>query len=148
MTVDISKTEENKGINWFGLILMCVVLGVLAAIAIPNFLPLDGTGTYRRFWYTGRGNVDDLRSVLASYAADSPTNRYPVGDLNYEQIRSLFPYVNLASTEKEAKWTRDSFSYRSENGETYTIRVCVGREPYQDIITGTPSGITPNQYPH
>lgn len=101
----------------------------------------------RAQWGTAKANVDVLRSVLASYAADSDTNKYPVGEFDYDQIKALLPQANLPYMEEEAKWEPGSFIYFSENGTTFSIKIAaMARE--QDLIYGSPSGVTPGSYPH
>jgi hypothetical protein len=101
----------------------------------------------RAQWGTAKANVDVLRSFLASYAADSDTNQYPVGEFNYDQIKALLPQANLPDKEEEAKWEPYSFSYSSEKGTTFSIKVtAMSRE--QGSIYGSPSGVTPGSYPH
>ena len=95
---------------------------------------------------TAKANVDIIRSLLASYAADSDSNKYPVGKFSYDAIKELLPQDYLPQTSKEAKWAENSFLYTSRDGNSFTITVKVDYE-YQDVITGTPSGIAPASYP-
>ena len=134
--------KGEKGFTLIELMIVVAIIGILAAIAIPNFLNLKDKAIFG----TAKANVDVLRSVLASYAADSDTNRYPVGDMSFAQIKSLLPVANLPVAETDAKW--QSFTYAGgTDGTTFTITVTANDRAF-DTITGTPSGITPSAYPH
>ena len=98
-------------------------------------------------WQAARANIDQLRNALAAYAADSDTNRYPVGEFNYDQIRIHLPQSNLPPWEEEAKWEPGSFYYFSEDGGTFSLRVNdLSRQ--MGTIYGSPSGISPESYPY
>ncbi len=139
--------KGEKGFTLIELMIVVAIIGILAAIAIPNFLNLKDKAIFG----TAKANVDVLRSVLASYAADSDTNKYPTGGMTFDQLSALLPQANLPVDPEDAKWTAASADaasfYAGTNGTTFTITVNANDRD-ADQIVGTPSGITPNTYPH
>ena len=140
-----SYSSRAMRISGYILIPACIVIALGHSHTAYRAFRFPADQVFR--WQAAKANVDQLRSALASYAADSDTNKYPIGEFNYDQIRILLPHSNLPPWEEEAKWEPGSFYYFSEDGGTFSLRVNdLTRQ--MGTIYGSPSGISPKSYPY
>ncbi len=133
--------KNQKGFTLIEIMIVVAIVGILAGIAIPNFLDLRSKAT----WGTAKANMDVLRSALASYATDKFDNYYPIGPLDFEGIRTVVPQANMPANEELAKFQTGTFSYVSHNGHSFTFSVNCNNRTF-DLLTATPSGISPNSF--
>ena len=133
--------KKSQGFTLIELMIVVAVIGILAAIAIPNFLNLKD----KAIWGTARANLEVVRTSLAAYSADSEQNRYPLGTLDFAEFRAAVPKANLPASEPLAKLRAGTFSYTSADGSTYTISARADNRAF-DLMVASPSGITPATY--
>lgn len=134
--------------NSVDLLVLITVAGWMASIAWPGVSPTIGSrATDRAIFGDAKASLDIVRWVLNENTSDLNEKKYPIGELNFGEISSLFAQDNLPTSEMEARWVKDSFFYQSKNGLFYTITVRVNSH-YQGTLIGTPSGISPNAFSH
>jgi len=133
--------KSSKGFTLVELMIVVAVVGILAGIAIPNFLNLKD----KAIWGTARANLEVVRTALANYAAGNENNSYPVGDLDFAAFRNTIPKAMLPATEKLARFSTDTFSYTSADGRTFSVSVSTDNRAF-DPMVASPNGITPASY--
>ena len=134
--------RKERGFTLVELMLVIALVGILVAIAIPNFLNLKD----KTIWAATKANLNVIRSCLALYMADSDNNRYPTVIANWEGLIKVIPDANLPDDPIKAQIDGISFSYVS-NGFDYTLQArTINR--HLDLLNVSPAGITPASYPH
>jgi prepilin-type N-terminal cleavage/methylation domain-containing protein len=73
------KIRRRQGFSLIELLIVVAILGILSAIAVPNFLRARESAKYAWFQATGR----TIASSLEVYAA-THKNRYPIDGIGYE----------------------------------------------------------------
>jgi len=134
-------SKGSRGFTLVEIMIVIVVIGILAAIAIPNFLNLKD----KAIWGAARANLEVVRNSLAAYATDSDLNRYPVGTFNFADFRSIVPKANLPSSEPLTRLQTGSFAYFSSEGDSYSLTANADNRAYDQMIA-SPTGITPSTY--
>ena len=99
--------RTTKGFTLIELVMVIVVIGVLAAIAIPKFMDFSDDARVA----AGKGDLEALRSAASNYYASSATNFPSVASFPTGKQQLI---VNLSNT--LGTITSAHFSYTSSSG--------------------------------
>jgi prepilin-type N-terminal cleavage/methylation domain-containing protein len=130
--------KVESGMTILELLTVLVIIAIIAAIGIPTFLDIKDKSIIG----ATEGNLLIIRKALNNYMADSPTNRYPVGPLDYQGLRSVIPFANLPTESDDAKIQVGSLFYTGD-GITFNFTARSSNN-YNQLFTVTPSGIVRN----
>ena len=125
------KIRNSKGFTLIELLIVVAIIGIIAAIAIPNLLNAIDRGKQKR-------TMADMRSIgtaVESYAIDS--NIYPVGGTLAAVGPSLTPlYIKVLPMVDGWQSTMD---YDSTTGAEYTLQA-YAKGAANDGYTGGATG--------
>jgi len=110
--------RRQKGFTLIELLIVVAIIGIIAAIAIPNLLNAINRGRQRR-------SMADIRSIgtaMEAYSVDY--NYFPQVDLSDVAVTRLATYLEPTYIKKLPKgdgWNRDIMVVNAADGTSYTL---------------------------
>jgi general secretion pathway protein G len=130
--------RNQKGFTLIELLIVIVIIGILAAVAIPRF---QGVSDKAKIG-AAKAELATVKNLLGMYQAENDTSAYPAAadvTSHAELVTILEPYGGIPAA-SEASWTFVSYARATEDTFVLTGKA---DDRNRTVITVTPTVITP-----
>ena len=124
----MENRKKDFGFTLIELIMVIVILGILAAVAVPKFVNLSGSAKQS----AEQGVVGGVRAGIQTYMANDTNHKFPDPGLdsasngNCTSANPCFTNVLAQGGITTSDWSKSSLTYTGPNTGSYTYNATSG----------------------